>query len=180
MFDWLVGAASSALGGGLIGAIGSCFSSWMQLKAKKLEYDHEKDMAQIDIEMQQAELSSLEKRTTIEWEGKTEVAEVDALTASYKADRATYAKSDSKLAKYLFPLVDFFRGITRPGLTVYLCILVTIMFFKLQEVMGGIEGLDPARVTEIFSQVVNLVLFLAATSVTWWFGSRAKMPKVGK
>lgn len=76
-------------------------------------------------------------------------------------------------------MVDFLRGITRPGLTVYLSILVTIMFYKIFGLVGGFGGLAHQEVVTIFKEVVDLVLFLAATSVTWWFGSRAKVPKAG-
>ena len=53
------------------------------------------------------------------------------------------------------------------------------MFYKIFGLVGGFAGLAQGEMIAIFKQVVDLVLFLAATSVTWWFGSRAKVPKVG-
>ena len=87
----------------------------MQVSAKKLEYAHEEKMAEIDIQMQQAELESVERQSSIEWTGKTNVAEAKALAASYGADKASYTQADTWLGRWLFPIVDFLRGITRPA-----------------------------------------------------------------
>ncbi len=54
-------------------------------------------------------------------------------------------------------------------LPIYLLAIATMATIKLNGFVGGREAL---KTIELYQDVINQILFLTATAVTWWFGSR--------
>ena len=78
-------------------------------------------------------------------------------------------------------VMDVIRGVIRPGLTVYLCVLTTIVYFQAVRLLlsVGIQ-MDVSRAMKLTELVVGTILYLTTTCVLWWFGTRnrQKPPKV--
>jgi len=105
---------------------------------------------------------------------KMEIAATEALAQSYQADKAAYIPEGTKLgpfSTFMLVIVDFTRGLIRPALTIYLCILATFIYIQSKEMA---QGMDVAKAGIIVETCINSLLYLTATSVTWWFGSRPK------
>ena len=78
--------------------------------------------------------------------------------------------------------LDFFRGVMRPGLTLYMAILVTWIYWELEAlaVTYGVK-LDVAKVMTAMTMIINTIVYLFVTCFVWWFGDRNRQapPKIG-
>ena len=164
---------SGALGG-LFGMVGSYLQKKEERKLISEQNEHNLKMAKIDL--QESKLDRLHtlqladkqiEETQVEGEIAQDVSDSNAFGESLKA----HAKSTGIL------FVDAVKALMRPLITVYLIIVTTILYFSLSKVINGIEGLDVVVVTGLYKAIINDILFLTVTSVTWWFGSRTKNRK---
>jgi len=85
-----------------------------------------------------------------------------------------------KAGGFLLVLLDLFRGVVRPALTVYLCVLTTMIYYQARILIDR-EDLDPEQALQIEHLIVGTILYLTTTCVLWWFGTRNKQeqPKIG-
>jgi hypothetical protein len=180
--ETILGFFGNVLSGGVTGLLGVALQRWADYKNK-----------QLDIELQKGkqahELAIMER----EWQGRVKVAEtegaarVDAedaktLAASYAGAFDRFATWDMKAEpwyfKIWFVLLDFLRGLVRPGLTVYLCVLTTLIYFEARALLGG-ENLTASDAINIQTRIVDTILYLMTTCVLWWFGTRNKDKQPG-
>jgi hypothetical protein len=74
-----------------------------------------------------------------------------------------------------------FRGIVRPALTVYLCVLTTYVWLQVHQVLDK-QPLSGSEALQIWQLIVGTILYLTTTCVLWWFGTRNKqqVPQLSK
>lgn len=148
--------------GGLTGLIGGIGQKFFDYKSKKLEIDLQKIKGEQEIALRKADAEIMAQ----EWKARTVIAETEADAKMFEASHnepelySQNLKSISRQQGWLLIIVDFLRGIVRPGLTLYLCAVVTIMYTRT----------DGATINP--QSIVDTILYLAVTAVTWWFGSR--------
>jgi hypothetical protein len=82
----------------------------------------------------------------------------------------------SRIGKFLLVIVDFVRGMTRPGLTLYLIWEVHKTRAEIEAILAeaGVSGISIGEAIGVYTLVVETILFLVTTAVTWWFGTRTK------
>lgn len=174
--EWLtsiLGVGASAATGGVLGLLGSvvgkigqAFQLRQERKDKKLDYEHELKL----LEMQHAQASreDMHEMDMLETEGS-----FAGLESSLSAAGNIKAASD---------WVRDVRALTRPFLTFSLVALVAWMFIVLinaiqtgtSNALVGLLGQD--AVIDILSYIIYSVVFSASTAVVWWFGDRALTP----
>ncbi|MCG7945321.1 MAG: hypothetical protein N0C84_03140, partial [Candidatus Thiodiazotropha taylori] len=107
----------------------------------------------------------------------------EVMTARYEADRASYSLESVKrltgiwknLAGFSLAVVDVVRGIMRPLITLYTLGLLTAIGWLMYRAAAGAIPEMPA----LWLEIVQAVILLATTSVTWWFGSRQLRRQIG-
>lgn len=176
----LADIASSVLSGGLTGIFGVVVQRIADYKNKQLDLEMNKQKSTHELEMRKLDSQILEKEYTarveisaIEAQGRESVADSHAFAASYNLEPKLYSdpkKANTRGQIWLMLVLDFIRGIVRPGLTVFLCILTTLMYFKAQELLGSHIAED--RAAEIVKEIVSTILYLSTSCVMWYFGSR--------
>jgi hypothetical protein len=72
----------------------------------------------------------------------------------------------------LLVLVDVTRGMMRPGITIYLLVVESAICYYLYQLVLKFNLLPAEQALPLFITVVDSLVFLTATAVTWWFGSR--------
>ena len=170
----LLSLLGSATGGGLLGIAGNWLKGRGELKAKKLDYDNEREMRSLDMQELKLEATLKTQQIRLENEGKLAVADVEAerakdvalselQMASYTADKASYGNG----------FVDGIRGMVRPVTTAYLLILMTYLGVQMHGVVGGVEAINPDKAWAMYESIINSVTFLTTTCVTWYFGARS-------
>lgn len=163
----------SATGGGLLGIAGNFLKGRAEIKGKKLDYEHERGMRSLDMAELKMEATLKNQQISLENTGKLALANVEAdrakdvaaaelQQASYSADKAQYGGG----------FVDKWRGSMRPGMTMYLLVLMTYIACQINGIVGGVDQLGTEQIWGLYENLINSIVFLTTTAVTWWFGSR--------
>ena len=152
------------LTGGATGLLGTLITFGVDFFKRKQEHKHEIELRRVDLEISRAESESAERIAAAEAESEESGRAWRALEASYRASTTRWSRGDSKW----LVLVDVIRGLTRPALTWGFVFLTGCIYFFLSEIDG------PIRV-----RIIETVLYLTTTCVTWWFGAR-QVAKVAK
>jgi hypothetical protein len=176
MFELLLGGAS----GGVVGILGALFKHGLELwqAKKKAENDllvlqeqnrHEQIMADKNAELIKLEADNSLKLAEVSRLKETDVAGFTALTASFETDRASY--SNAPTSPWMI-LVDVVRGLTRPTLTAYYTILISILAFWILANIPADVIKSQAFLTSTFYKLIEALIFLATACVGWWFAAR--------
>lgn len=176
----ILSGLTSILGGGITGLIGSIANNVYAFKLKKLDIELETQKAMNEIELRKLDNASME----LEWKARTTIADITATADVDKADAAALAESYklepqqysektllTHSQNWVMVLLDALRAVIRPGLTIYLAILTTLIYLQVRAMLGQSVPADQA--SSILVKIIDTVLYLTVTVVSWWFGSRA-------
>lgn len=176
--DLFTGIAS-IFGGGLTGLIGSVTQRIFEYKSKKLDIELQAAKYANEIALKKADAEIMAQ----EWAARTKVAEVEAAAQVETEDSKAFntaLTSEPKLyhegqltphQNWLMVILDFIRGFIRPGLTIYLCFITTVIYFKANRLLS-INFILPSMAYDLVSQIINTVLYLTTTVVCFYFGVR--------
>ncbi len=171
----------SIASGGITGLVGTAVQGYYTYKSKQLDIDLEKTKAQneielrkIDIQMQTAEWASRTQIAEITTQGEVDKADTQALVASYN-EPVQYSEKTllTHAQEWVMVGLDALRAIIRPGLTLYLCAITTMIYIQTKGLINSNSGDSFALLTKL----IDTVLYLTTTCVLWWFGSRNKVKK---
>lgn len=176
----ILGILGSVVSGGVTGVLGSAISGIFNYKNKQLEYKHELEMEVAARETMKEEWAQRTKVAEIEGATQSDLAAQESYQASMGMDKATYSSGiafdklhGGWVYAALMVVVDFLRGIIRPLSTILFIAITFIMYFTLKHRVD-IAGTDPVALMDLFNQVVTVILYLATTTVCWWFGVRGE------
>lgn len=181
MLDWLGNLAGAVFGGGITGILGVVVQRFFDLKNKdrdlelvKVKNAHELQLKQVDLQIMNQEWAQRVKVAEVEAAGHEAVADSQAFAASFNEPQRYAAGASLNPAQtWLMVILDFVRGIIRPGLTLYLCLLTTLVYFQAREVQLQAWP-APDEAYGIVKQVIGTILYLFTTCLLWWFGVRNK------
>ncbi len=174
------GFLGSVLSGGVTGILGVAVQRVADYKNKQLDLQAAREKAQSEIALKQADAAIMAQ----EWAARTKIAETEAAGQEAVADSQAFAASFNEPKQYaagalnpaqtwLMVVLDFVRGIVRPGLTIYLCVLTTLVYFQAREIQVR-TGISSEEAYAVVKQVTSTILYLATTCLLWWFGVRNK------
>lgn len=176
---------SFIFGGGATGILGVIAQRYFDHKNKQLDSEmmrakmgHELALRKIDAEIMDREWQGRVRVAEVEGEGREAAADAQAFSASFN-EPARYSADvhPSKAQGWVLVILDFIRGIVRPGLTMYLCALVTVIYFQARAIIG--EGVPGDRAYDLLNMIIGTILYLLVTCVCWWFGVRNKQKAPG-
>lgn len=174
---------TSLISGGLLGLIGTICTNLFDHFKKKQDINKEISLRELDIKMMDKEYQFREGIAQMHMETAMKTSADALMAASYEADKAAYSQKGKMgvFSTLLMVMVDFCRGMTRPGLTLYMAWEVHCLRIETSVILSGagMEVLDTAQALMIYGRIVDMILFLASASFTWWFGTRLKQA-VGK
>lgn len=143
ILDFLTGGGLGAIAGAASGIA----TKVIDLKLKDKEYAQQLALREFDLKQAAAEAAAQFELHKVDADAQLAIADTQALTASFGADKASYG--DSTLGR----IVDFMRGVTRPLVTYVATGYV---------VYSGVT--DPT--------FRGQALFIASMAVSWWFAAR--------
>lgn len=181
MFEFL----GAIFGGGITGLIGTIFTEIMGFFREKQKFKQKIAMRKLDIELADKEYSHESSMATLESETRVTESGDDLRERSYEYDDDFIKFESSDLSggqRWIALFVYVLRKIIRPALTIYLIYCVWATRAEVRAVLdqfGGPDftGLGIGDVTGLYKQVIDTILYLASTCITWWFGSRVKSNK---
>lgn len=182
----LLDSVLSVMTGGLTGLLGAGIQKYSEQQTKKLELEALKLKNGHDLEMRRMDIEA----DKVAWEQRKEIKGIEGATAIGIEDAKAFAVSQEKehnllagqklnsLQVWFMVLLEFVRGMIRPGLTIYLCAITTLMSYQaymiLRHLNAAIEAKDAMLVMR---EIVSTILYLTTTCVTWWFGVRTQAPR---
>lgn len=204
MLSILGALISGILSGGATGLLGLLLQKWSEHKKQQHDLEVLKVNHANAIELRKLDLEAQERIANRTAEAQERVAELEALSreteaqersfqASHEADKATYtpmaavdrmAGSKSRWVRFvgglvtlLLGLVDVLRGSIRPGVTIYVLVLLTLLVVWVQDMYARSQlVLTPAQTQELAMQIIGTVTYLCTTVTVWWFGIRGNAP----
>ena len=181
----IIGAVASGGVTGILGAGMQLLFGWLAKReeraVQKDKFSHELDMKRADAEIMAQEWAARGKIAITEADAAKDVAASQAFAASFNLEPKRYAEGvkPGKIGGTLLIFIDVFRGSIRPGLTVYLCWLTTLVYFQARMLLSK-EDLDVVQAMEITHQIITTILYLTTTCVLWWFGTRVSEVMIKK
>ncbi len=178
--DLLTGL-TSILGGGITGLIGSVTQRVFEYKSKKLDIElqaakfaNEIALKKVDAELMAQEWAARTKVADIEATAQVETEDAKAFSAALTSEPKLYHEGGlTPHQNWLMVILDFIRGFIRPGLTLYLCAITTVIYVKASKLLSG-ETILPGMAYDLVTQIINTILYLTSTCVLFWFGTRNK------
>lgn len=180
---------TSMFAGGATGLLGVAFQRFFdflkvkqEIELRKIDQAHEARMREIDGQLMAQEWAARTQVATIEGASREAVAAETSFAASFAIEPKLYSErvKPGAFAGFLLVLIDFIRGIIRPGLTVYLCAITTLIYLQAQAVLIMVgKTLDPAAALDVYQMIVSTILYLTTTCVLWWFGTRNRQKPPG-
>lgn len=192
MMDILATLFTGVLSGGATGLLGVLIQRWFDHKNRQQDIElvnlnHQNAIALANIESEKAKEVAKTRASADVTMAETDFAaretEADSrsLVASLEADKTSYLdpgaqKRDGLAGAFvtiLMALVDFIRGVLRPGMTIYLCAVVTEMFLWVKDLADkyGVR-LTPDQIMQLMMQIIATILYVFTTAALWWFGTR--------
>ncbi|WFS64019.1 hypothetical protein LF599_07600 [Pseudodesulfovibrio thermohalotolerans] len=172
---------SSILSGGVLGVIGSVITNITDTIKRKQEFSQAIEMRKLDIQVMDKEWEYKDRAATREQEVAQEISADDLREASYANDKQEYSTNvkTGPFTGFLLVLVDVVRGLIRPGLTIFLIWAVWDTRAEVRGIMDAVNlsGMTASQALGIYGTIVDMILFLGSTAVTWWFGTRPKKDK---
>lgn len=175
-----------AASGGLTGLLGLVVRQgfeWLNRREErallKMKQDHEIAKLNASAAVMREEYAANIRIAETNAESARDVANAQAFAGSFQTEPRRYATAKppkgviGSIGWSLMILVDLSRGLIRPGMTVYLVVLTTMMAVELQRLMD-LYGMRLASqdVLALMKMILETVLYLTVTCVTWWFGVR--------
>ena len=185
MFGAIASFVGSAAFGGLTGLFGGLIN-------RAADYFTFKQKCTFDLAMRDKDLAIAQVEATKELAIAKDVnytarenAEEETMQRSYEVDKATYITPELEkdlppwargLVAAAMAIVDFIRGLTRPGITLYMCVLTTMIYVEMQQIVSASKtpAFTSSDAVKIIILIVDGVLYLTTMSVGWWFATRAK------
>jgi hypothetical protein len=178
--------------GGVTGLVGSLVSSIMNYKTMKEKNAHEIALVQAQTAAMKAEAEAQIQVTKAQIEGAIELADAQAyMSAQDSGNEPLFGQNwvdkllsvtgwlswvsgpVACLVALMFGFVDWFRGIMRPLLTAYLVGISSYITYLAWEIVKKYgTGMTSGEATAIYQSVIEVILYLTVSCVTWWFGDR--------
>jgi len=182
MLSSILGAVGSIFAGGATGLLGVALQRYADYKKQQADLDLQKEQHAHDLAMKNADAEIAKQ----EWAARTQVARVEgeakvgaaaeeAFAASFKLEPTRYSEGAAYTPNqaWLLVVLDFLRGLVRPGLTVYLCWITTQTYWEAQRLVAGYGiAMKADEALGLLQLIVNTILYLTTTCCLWWFGTR--------
>lgn len=192
LFGTVFGAIFSGGATGIIGVIAQRYADYKN-KQQDMALEAQRQanaiaLKEVDAKIMAQEAAARLQVVSLEGENAARVATISADAAEAQADATAFAKSfemEPKLynsgnltngQNWLMVLLDAFRGSVRPALTIYLCVLTTMIYIQAKDILGK-EDLDVKQAMDLHDYIVHSIIYLTTTIVLWWFGTRNKNTK---
>lgn len=178
MLEILGQSIGAILAGGATGLLGSVISMFGAYRKVKQQHRHEEKMQELATKSMEIEAKLKLDQTVVEGDIKESLAALETLRASYDHDKATYFKGTGVkvidgFVGLLFGLIDFVRGMIRPAITGFMAIVVVRTHEELVVLRQDMNvEFSAEQVYLLYSNLNNIMLYVATTVILWWFGTR--------
>lgn len=162
----LIGSAGfGTIFGGLMGLA----NRTVDLKAKKMDHDHELAMRDKDAAIMAQEWAARDKVAATEAAGKAEVAAYDALSKSYEFAKPGKGGKMEAFSSFVRPFISVAYFLVTSAGAAY------ILYYAFH--VAGLK-LNGEQLFELVMYVISWIAFMGGATIGWWYAMRpgGKMP----
>lgn len=171
--DWI-----APLFGGVTGLLGTGLTFLMEHFKRKQDAATRLEEAIANKELAQLEVQKLQIMQAGNIQQLVAQGETASNLASYENDKASYGNQlpsgTPKSVRVMLGVVDFLRGVIRPGSTIGYGVLFGWLVILAVGTVGA-AAIASANATKL----IDAAIYLATTTTLWWFGVR-NLNKDGK
>ena len=162
----IFGIGASVASGGLFGLLGSIVGAGSKYLQEKQRQAWQREKWAYETELLKLQMEARALETERELAIVSQQGAWDGLARSAEAEMSV---------RGVHTWVNDLRALFRPGLTLCLWMIASILFFA---VVSGrlVDWISAAELTGLVRYMVYTVFFSASTATVWWFGDRALMP----
>lgn len=155
MIETIMALVGSPILGSAIGFVGSWLKDREHRKHQESVFLHQQAMAEITAKNRREELAL-----------QSEIEDTKSRGQAFDTSQK-YGNINSGNT-----IIDGIKTLVRPIITTYLLVIITILGFKLNTLLGGLEIFTPEEMLSLYREVIMTLLALTSLSISWWFGSR--------
>lgn len=159
----------------IFGTVGALCKGHQERKLRTLELEYGLKNRDKDLEELKVENEHRQRIAQTEAETAREISVDKTLQASYTAIGPMFKDSQSPWLR----AVDGFTALMRPMITLYLLVVTTYMASCVNEVVDGLNALQPTELVGLYKNIIMSLISLTMTTVGWWFGSRPTRTQKG-
>lgn len=122
-------------------------------------------------------LSRREERENLKVQNQHELNML-AKTSQHQAELADKKREQSEAQAFVESqkpmsiFSDSVKSLVRPAITAALLLITYEIYQALQEITGGVNSLSPDQQFLLYKMLIQNIITLTATAVSWWFASR--------
>lgn len=178
---------NAGTGGVITGLIGSIATGITNFKMQKLNNEHQVKMVEVETNAMIAEKDAQIKVTETEVQGRLSEKDADIYHETIRQEGKRIVSNEmiaklfeskwtawlGSLIVFILSVVETLKVLIRPGLTLYLVGVttwITMMAYHILTINENLISADEALA--LFKQVINIIIYLTVSCVTWWFGDR--------
>ncbi len=169
MIETVAGIFTSSAFGAVTGMVGSWLTKREERETLKVQQTHEAKMRELDIkeaEKEHAQALQLVDKAIDQAEAEGRIASDVAAARAFAASQKAGNQSSG------VKVVDAAKTLMRPLITVYLLVIASYLVIEINTITGGLTQLPASALLSLYEQVLDEMIFLTTTAVTWWFGAR--------
>jgi len=178
---------NAGTGGVLTGLIGSIVTSITNYRLQKLNNQHEIAKIEAETNAMIAEAKANIEITETKVQGDLAISENQIFSETIRQSGRRQVSNEliaklfdsrwtswlGSLLVLLLGIVDVLKSAIRPTLTIYLIGVTTWITFTAYTILQlHNNAIDVDQALQLFNDVVNIVIYLTVSCVTWWFGDR--------
>lgn len=176
-------ALGSIFSGGVTGLVGTALTMWGEHKKREQDLEVLRINNAHDLAVMDKEWAGRVEEAKVEGEALENISANEAFAQSYKLEPKRYLHSSyiteiwmgRWIVGPLLGLVDVWRGLIRPGLTTYLVVLITLMYWQMVAFMDKHDMvMTTQQIWALIHMITATVLYTGTTALLWWFGTRNK------
>jgi len=191
---------TAIFGGGITGIIGTVTTAIINYKTQKIKNEHEVAMEKIKVETMRVEaeitknlvsdvgtevkdvmIKAVEIQEAKAYAESQQLGNQDAFTSTWidkllslKGIGSWFSFPIAYILIILFGIIDFLKGLMRPGITLYMMAAstwITLLAWQILDA-AGMEKIPVEDALNLFNGVAMVIIYLTISCVTWWFGDR--------
>lgn len=153
------------LGSPIIGTITGFFGSWLTKREDRKLLELRNNFA-----IKFSQLSHEQRVAFAEVQGAIDIQKIDA--ESFKAA----VKSSGRMSGNR--ILDGFKSLIRPVITIYLLVGLTIITMEIHQLIGGLEVLPVEELTAIYVRIISECLYFTSVAISFWLGIRPSQKRI--
>ena len=103
-------------------------------------------------------------------QGEIDLQKIDA-EAFKEAVRSSGRMSGNRI-------LDGFKSLIRPVITIYLLVGITIITIEIHQLIGGLKILPVTELTAIYIRIISECLYFTAVAISFWLGIRPSQRRI--